>query len=128
MIKKKKWDYYEQNQANEDITARSDCRVRRAPSEIQAIRKLGPGDRLNIVEVKINRTWGGICDDGFTISEANVLCRQLGFELGAADEYFEGFGEERSDPINIFGLHCDGNENKVGSLSVVNLSFSDHYV
>ena len=36
-----------------------------------------------MVEVKVNGSWGGICDDGFSFSEAHVVCRQMGYKLGA---------------------------------------------
>ena len=49
---------------------------------ISAIR-LTSGREADLVEVKIGGRWGGICDDGFSFNEANVVCRQLGFELGA---------------------------------------------
>ena len=41
------------------------------------------GREANVVEVKVNGSWGGVCDDGFGFSEAHVVCRQLGYELGA---------------------------------------------
>ena len=31
----------------------------------------------------VDGEWGGICDDGFTITEGDVLCHQQGFKLGA---------------------------------------------
>ena len=31
----------------------------------------------------VNGSWGGVCDDDFSFNEAHVVCRQLGYELGA---------------------------------------------
>ena len=89
MVQRRNWDYYEHDKTNPDTNKISGCtRVVRDVSEIEAMRLLqsrenAEGVEASIVEVKINNIWGGICDDGFTISEANVICRQLGFELGA---------------------------------------------
>ena len=119
LIQRKNWDYYKQSETNPNANSISGCdkfKRDRLVSEVEAIRLLnsGRGGDGGIVEVKINNVWGGICDDGFTISEANVLCRQLGFTLGAEQD-FEELGEQYHDPINLFGLHCAGDENNVSS-------------
>ena len=31
----------------------------------------------------VNGSWGGVCDDDFSFNEAHVVCRQLGYDLGA---------------------------------------------
>lgn len=35
------------------------------------------------VEVRAKGKWGYVCDDKFTLTNANVLCRELGFNMGA---------------------------------------------
>ena len=115
LVQRKNWDYYQLSKSNPTVDSIKECRGRRdIVTEIEAVRLLNSRGEVDggIVEVKINNSWGGICDDGFTISEANVLCRQLGFELGAEDD-FDSLGDEYNDPINVFGLSCTGDEHNV---------------
>ena len=41
--------------------------------------RLLSGFRNGTVQVCVNRTWGSICDSGWSSQDADVVCRQLGF-------------------------------------------------
>ena len=64
------------------------------------------------VEVLFDGVWGTICDDDFGLQDADVICRQLGFNR-AVDIAGEGnsFGPGgESSPIYFDDLACDGTE------------------
>merc|ERR1719220_148317 len=65
------------------------------------------------VEVKVDRQWGAICSDGWSILETTVVCRQLG--LGYAktalfDAYFFQTSEKLKNKIVMSEVKCHGNE------------------
>ena len=61
------------------------------------------------MEVHYNGEWGTVCDDGWDLNDAQVVCRQLG--LGSAiatrDNAFYGWG---SGPIWLNSVNCYGTE------------------
>ena len=47
-----------------------------------AIRLQGGTVNQGRVEICNNNIWGTVCDDSFTTPDAQVICRQLGFNTG----------------------------------------------
>ncbi|XP_075430044.1 lysyl oxidase homolog 3 isoform X2 [Ascaphus truei] len=64
------------------------------------------------VEVFYNQEWGTICDDDFTLENAHVLCRHLGFTDATgwthSAKYGKGVGRVWLDNVN-----CVGNEKSI---------------
>ncbi|NWX10562.1 LOX3B oxidase, partial [Caloenas nicobarica] len=65
------------------------------------------------VEVFYNDEWGTVCDDDFTLANAHVLCRHLGFVAATgwahSAKYGKGVGR-----IWLDNLNCAGGEKNVG--------------
>ncbi|XP_054002582.1 uncharacterized protein LOC128889196 isoform X3 [Hylaeus anthracinus] len=64
------------------------------------------------VEVKILGVWGQVCDDSFGMIDADVICKELGFVLGALEVRPGGFYGNLDPPTRFMvdQLKCRGNE------------------
>ncbi|XP_072166970.1 CD5 antigen-like [Diadema setosum] len=77
----------------------------------------GPSPQAGRVEIFHDNSWGTICDNSWSSTEAEVVCDQLGYdEVDVALEYF-GPGD---GAIHVSSLSCDGYESSVENCLYVN--------
>ena len=69
------------------------------------------------VEVKYNNTWGTVCQYGFSILSANVVCKQLGFTRGASRVLGGAYYGPGNDKIWLNNVRCTGNESNIAGCS-----------
>ncbi|XP_077449197.1 scavenger receptor cysteine-rich domain-containing group B protein-like [Stigmatopora argus] len=99
---------------NEDVTATEiPTSIRtvaqtKAPMAIRVVNDQG-GNCRGRVEVLHNHVWGTVCDDGWDMPNAAVVCRQLGcgVALEAKSQAAFGFG---TGPILLDNVQCGGDE------------------
>ena len=80
-----------------------------ATNENAPIRLMGGGANYGRVEVYHNGQWGTVCDDHWTINEANVVCSQLGFSGASRASCCAEYGQG-SDPVWMDEVYCQGVE------------------
>ena len=72
----------------------------------------GASDSEGRVEVYHNNTWGTVCDDGWDITDANVVCQQLNYS-GAISALGEAYFGAGSGPIHYDDVVCNGTETRL---------------
>ena len=87
---------------------------------VSNVRIIGDRPGAGRVEVNISGSWSTVCDDGWSLTQADVVCRQLGY-TGATD-FTTGsrtnsmFGNADSEQSIITGnVGCTGHETSLFS-------------
>ncbi|KPU78925.1 uncharacterized protein Dana_GF10854, isoform B [Drosophila ananassae] len=79
----------------------------------------GEGPHMGRIEVKANGQWGLVCDDKFGLKDADVVCRELGFKMGALEVRGNSFYAPSSQDFNYLmdEIECRGNETSLKDCS-----------
>uniref|UniRef100_A0A674JTF3 Soluble scavenger receptor cysteine-rich domain-containing protein SSC5D n=1 Tax=Terrapene triunguis TaxID=2587831 RepID=A0A674JTF3_9SAUR len=80
----------------------------------------GPSPCSGRVEVLINDTWGAVCDAGWGLPEAGVVCKQLGCGTALSAPGVAQFGHGAGD-VWLEGLSCSGQESLISECQLSRL-------
>ena len=73
----------------------------------------GSSSREGRVEVRYQGSYGTVCDDGFDLTDAHVVCRMLGYTFAESFSCCAAFGEGTGDVL-VDNLQCKGEEVTIG--------------
>ena len=76
----------------------------------------GNGVSTGRVEVYYNNTWGTVCDNGWNLYDAEVVCRDLGFPGAISSTCCAVFGQG-TGTIWLDYVRCTGSETSLSSCS-----------
>ena len=93
-----------------------------AEGDIRLVGNTSPNEGR--VEVYHNGIWGTVCDDGWDLTDATVVCQQLGLFM-AIDAPVAGFFGEGSGPIWYDEVDCTGSETNITQCSHLGLGQHD---
>ena len=68
------------------------------------------------MEVYHRGQWGTVCDDGWDITDAHVVCQQLGYS-GATSAHGQAIFGQGSGPIHYDEVACNGSETRLANCS-----------
>ena len=68
------------------------------------------------MEVYYNGTWGTVCDNGWDLNDAEVVCRELGFVPAINVRYYAFYGQG-SGQIWLHLVNCVGTEMTITNCS-----------
>ncbi|CAM4421261.1 unnamed protein product [Leuciscus chuanchicus] len=86
------------------------------PTQEGRVRLVGNLPSSGRVEIYHDGQWGTVCDDGWDLAEAQVVCRQMGFP-GAISVTPGGQYGEGSGPIWMDDMYCKGSESSLSDCS-----------
>ncbi|XP_067833434.1 deleted in malignant brain tumors 1 protein-like [Heptranchias perlo] len=92
--------FVSENSESQEITVVEDSNIRIVD---------GPNSCSGRVEVYYNGSWGTICDSGWGILDAEVVCNQLGCGFGQSATFGGHFGEG-TGPVLLDNVRCNGSE------------------
>ena len=79
----------------------------------------GPVEHSGRVEIFYGGVWGTVCDIGWDIDDAEVVCRQLGYP-GAISLLGRGGFREGVGVVWLEGIDCHGNETRLTECGLSN--------
>ena len=87
---------------------------------VPGVRLIGKAPGAGRVEANINGYWSTVCDDGWSLTEADVVCKQLGFtraiNFTTGSTTVDMFGVANSkQPIITGNVNCIGQETSLSN-------------